>query len=108
MAQTNEAREKLVSFLDRHVFDPIINTSEDRFSNEREKSKFRDVLKSTKSEKSRFHERYPTARDVKKNYLSDLNSRTAQKKNAELRELHLPQLPQFKEEFLDLCDRLGV
>ena len=31
-----------------------------------------------------------------------------QKKNAELRELGLPQLPQFHDEFLDLCKRLGI
>lgn len=108
MTQRDDKREKLVAFLDRKAFDPIINTSEERYSSESEKAKFRDVLKSTKSEKTRFHERYATAKDVKDNYLSDLSSHTAKKKNAELSELGLPQLPQFRDEFLDLCDRLGV
>jgi hypothetical protein len=46
--------------------------------------------------------------DVKQNYLSDLNSQTARKKNAELKELGLPRLPELKDEFLHLCEELEV
>jgi len=45
---------------------------------------------------------------VKNNYLSDLNSSTAKKKNAELEELGLPTLPQLKDEFTQLCDELDI
>lgn len=107
MDQEENKREKLVSFLDQKAFDPILRRSEGEFA-DRYRHKFRDVYRSTENEKKRFHERYTTATEVKQNYLSDLNSRTAQKKNAELRELGLPQLPQFHDEFLELCKKLGI
>jgi hypothetical protein len=99
--------KQLVFFLDKKAFDPILNLNEGEFS-DRYRHKFRDVQKSTENEKRRFHQEYDTAEDVKKNYLIDLNSKTAQKKNAELHELGLPQLPQFRDEFLELCKKLGV
>ncbi len=68
----------------------------------------RDVVQSTENEKNRFHNDYRTAEDVKNNYSSDLNSQTAKKKNAELQALGLPTLPQFKDEFIRLCEALGV
>ncbi len=108
MAQNDDKKEKLVSFLDQKAFDPILNTSEDKYSSDSDKTKFRDVKRSTESEKRRFHDHYQSAQEVKNNYLSDLNSETAKKKNAELRDLGLPRLPQFRDDFLDLCDRLGV
>ncbi len=107
MAGDKEKKEKLVRFLDEKAFDPILRKSGDDFSGE-EKKKFEDVKKSTESEKRRFHEEYKSAREVKDNYLSDLSSKTAKKKNAELEELGLPRLPEFKEEFLNLCNELGV
>lgn len=108
MSQHDTKREQLLDFLDRKAFDPIINISEDKFHSQAERSKFRDVKRSTQSEKSRFHDNYKTAQQVKENYLSDLNSRTAGKKNAELKELGLPRLPELREQFLDLCSKLGV
>ncbi len=107
MDQDQKKREQLIAFLDQKAFDPILSRSEGEFA-DRYRHKFRDVYRSTENEKRRFHENYTTATEVKQNYLSDLNSRTAQKKNAELRELGLPQLPQFRNEFMDLCKKLGI
>lgn len=108
MATDKQKRSKLVSFLDEKAFDPILRASEDKYSSEDQKQKLEDVKKSTRSEKKRFHDDYGSASEVKENYLSDLNSRTAKKKNAELEELGLPTLPRFKTEFLDLCSELDV
>ena len=58
--------------------------------------------------KQRFHDKYRSAKEVKNNYLSDLSSQTAKKKNAELADLGLPRLPQLKDEFLELCEELEV
>lgn len=107
MANDRQKREKLVGFLDRKAFDPILKKSADQFSG-RQREKFEDVKKSTQSEKDRFHNQYKTAKDVKDNYLSDLNSHTAKKKNAELEDLGLPTLPQFKDAFTKLCDDMEV
>ncbi len=92
-----EKREKLVKFLDQKAFDPILSKSADDYPDENKKKKFQDVKKSTESEKNRFHNEYKTAAEVKDNYLSDLDSRTAKKKNAELKELGLPTLPDLKD-----------
>lgn len=100
-------RKNLIAFLDRNAFDPILSQSADRFSGH-DREMFEDVRRSTESEKRRFHDNYLTAKDVRDNYLSDLNSRAAQKKNHELEELGLPRLPQFRDEFMDLCDKLGL
>jgi hypothetical protein len=107
MAQKN-ARDELVQFLDEKVFDPILDKSEADFSSEDQKEKFRDVRRSTESEKHRFHDEYTSAQDVKDNYLSDLSSNTGKKKDEELEDLGLPKLPDVRDEFMELCDKLGV
>jgi hypothetical protein len=103
-----DAREELIGFLDRKVFDPILRRSRDSFRTDADKQKFDDVKRSTESEKRRFHEDYRSASDVRGNYLSDLTSEVGKRKSRELEELGLPTLPQVKDEFLDLCGRLGV
>lgn len=107
MNYKDNKREQLISFLDKKAFDPILNHNEGEFA-DRYRPIFRDVKRSTENEKKRFHDNYSTAQEVKKNYLSDLNSQTAKKKNDELRKLGLPQLPQFHDEFLNLCNKLGI
>ena len=102
-----ETKKKLLDFLDEKAFDPIINRDKGDYDSEDQKKKLEDVKRSTKSEKKRFHN-YDSPEEVKENYLNDLNSEPAQKINAELKDLSLPRLPQFKDDFLQLCDKLGV
>jgi hypothetical protein len=102
-----EKRQKLVRFLDDKAFDPILHKSANDYSG-KQRQKFEDVKRSTANEKKRFHDKYGTAEEVKRNYLSDLSSRTAKKKQKELDELRLPTLPEFRDEFLELCKKLGV
>jgi hypothetical protein len=65
------------------------------------------VKRRTESEKHLFHE-FQTAGEIKKNYLTDLDFRTAKKIDHELDELKLPSLTKVKEEFLRLCEKLRV
>lgn len=102
-----EKRERLIKFIDANAFDPILKRTPEDFTGDR-RAKFEDVRRSTEAEKRRFHEGYRTAKEVKDNYLSDLTSHTAKKKNEELEALGLPRLPQFKEKFLKLCEELEV
>ncbi len=106
MAQ-NGKRDELVRFLDEKVFDPILRASPDRFSGT-ERRRYEDVRRSTENEKHRYHDDYKTAQSVKENYLSDLGSETGKKKTAELESLHLPTLPQIHDDFLKLCEKLGI
>lgn len=102
-----EKKEKLLNFIETKAFNPILKKSEDDFSSDSKKKKFKDVKRSTENEKERFRN-YNSPEDIRDNYLSDLSSHTAKKKNAELKELGLPRLPDFKEEFLELCGKLDV
>jgi hypothetical protein len=107
MASDKEKKEKLIGFLNKKAFDPVLKASESRYENENQKKKLKDVKESTESEKKRFGE-YKSASEVKDQYLNDLNSSAAKKINRELSDLDLPQLPDLKEEFLELCEKLDV
>jgi hypothetical protein len=108
MAEEHNSRERLVEFLDRKVFDPILKASPDRYSSPDEKRTLEHVKRNTESEKKRFHDDYATAKDVIDNYLSDLSSRAGKRVDGDLEKLGLPKLPDFKEEFMKLSDELGV
>lgn len=107
MASDATRRRELLEFLNKNAFDPILKASENQYITEDKKEKLRDVQMSTEREKNRF-EHYQTAKDVKENYLSDLNSDSAKRINKELAKLHLPTLPELKDQFLGLCRILDV
>lgn len=94
-------KQELIRFLERHVFNPILHASPDRYS-EADRRKLKDVQDRTKSEQERFHE-YSSAREVIDNYKSDLHSSTAKRVNSELEKLRLPTLPSVKDDFLKLA-----
>lgn len=66
-----EKKRKLLDFLNKKAFDPIINKSKDDYDSETKKKKLEDVKRSTKSEKERF-QNYEDAEEVRDNYLADL------------------------------------
>jgi hypothetical protein len=108
MSQKNGTIKQLLDFLDKKAFNPILNKSEDDFKSEIEKRNFHHVRRSTQSEKERFHTRYHSAEEIKSNYLDDLNSSAAKKIDPIIESLGLPSLPQFRDEFIQLCNSLGV
>ncbi len=105
--EQDDKREKLLEFLNKKAFDPILEKSKDDYDSEDKKRKLEDVQQSTKNEKERFQQ-YDTPEEVRENYLSDLSSDAAEEINEELKDLDLPRLAQFKKEFLDLCKELDV
>jgi len=102
-----DKREELLKFIDKNAFDPILKASPKKLS-EKDKEKLEDVQRKTENEKKQFHNEYKTAEEVKKNYLSDVRSKAAAKVNKELEHLHLPTLPELKDEFMELCKKLDV
>jgi hypothetical protein len=103
-----DKREKLLDFLDQKAFDPVLRASPSAYRTEHERKMLEDVRQSTESEKRRFHDDYRSARDVRDNFMSDLHSQTGKRISQELDQLNLPSLPKLREEFLDLCNQLGV
>ena len=103
----DKKREELLKFLDKEVFDPILQALPEDYKSEDLIRKLHDVKRRTEREKHQFHE-FLTSEEVKKTYLSDLDFRSARKIDHELDELNLPSLPKVKDEFLGLCEYLGV
>jgi hypothetical protein len=102
-----DQRKQLINFINKKVFDPIINADPSKYD-DNDRKKLAEVQDKTKKEQRKFEKDYKTANEVKENYLSDVSSDSAQKVDRELRHLHLPTLPGHKDEFEDLCHRLGV
>lgn len=107
MASEEEKRARLIEFLDKMVFDPVLRADDSKYD-ENDRKKLADVKRSTENEKRRFHDDYRSAIAVKQNYLSDLSSQTAAKKNKELEDLGLPRMYQIRDDFLKLCDQIHV
>jgi hypothetical protein len=101
-------REELLRFLDRRAFKPVLRASPDDYASDADKELLEDMKRRTETEQERYHHRYKTAEEVRTNFLRDLSSEPAQRVHAELRRLSLPALPELKDEFLKLCDELGV
>lgn len=99
-------RKKLLDLLDKKAFDPVLNASESRYDSDDKKRKLKEVQESTRKEKERYHHNYKDPEDIKENFLADLNSDPARKVHADLKYLDLPQLPQFKKDFLELYEEL--
>lgn len=100
------AREKLIDFVTRHAFDPVLNASaEDR--SEAEKRKLDHVQKATRTEVERYRD-YGSAKEVVVNFKRDLDSEPARKVHAELKALGLPTVNDIRDEFESLAKELGV
>lgn len=102
----SDARAKLVSFLDQKAFEPVLKARAESYP-EAQRGKLEHVQRATASERERFYE-YESAQKVYEMFRDDLSSEPARKINRELRELHLPTLPDVREEFERLAKRLGV
>ena len=107
MPAKKDKREELLKFIDKNAFDPILKTSPKNLS-DKDREMLEDVQRKTENEKKQFHTEYKTVQEVKKNYLSDVRSKAAVKVNKELKHLGLPTLPDFKDEFMNLCNKLEV
>jgi len=68
------SKEELVQFLDRHVFDPILNASPEAHKSNQEDLKY--VQDRTRTEKERYH-KYGSANEVARMFKDDLNSENA-------------------------------
>jgi hypothetical protein len=107
MAADQNAREKLLRFLDQRAFDPILRASPDRYSGN-DKDKLEHVKDATERTKQRYHQDYTSAEEVCARFREDLSSSSAQRVQRELEELGLPTLHDIKDEFEALCRDLGV
>ena len=102
-----EKRRKLIDFIDDKVFNPVLNAKGDEYSKETQKM-LEEVQEKTRNEMKKFHNNYHSAKEVKEEYLSNTYSQAAKKVNKILKELKLPTLPEYKDEFNKLCNELDI
>jgi hypothetical protein len=102
----NDAKKELINFINKRLFDPIIKAKPGKFD-EKEQQEFDEVKRKTENEKKNF-EAYGSADEIKKNYLSNVRSKAAAKVNDQLKKFDLPTMPEHKDEFMQLCEKLGI
>jgi hypothetical protein len=100
------AKEKLVDFLDRRAFQPVLKADPEDLS-EGKRDKLRHAQRATEDARDRYHH-YESAEKVYQMYRDDLSSEAAEKVHRELRDLDLPTLHDIRDEFERLADEVGV
>jgi hypothetical protein len=103
-----DVRRRLLVILDRDLFDPILRTTREEIERTVDKHHFDDARKKVAEERQRYHDNCPTAADVKENFLRDLESRSSQRLNENLKSLGLPTYWDVRDEFLRFCQMHGL
>lgn len=101
-----DSRRKLVDFLDRRAFEPVLKADPSDYP-EGKHEKLNDVQEATRNERERF-QNYDSAEEVYRMYRDDLSSEPARRIHRELNDLGLPTLVDVQGEFEELASDLGV
>lgn len=102
-----EKQKKLLGFIDGKIFNPILKAKKSKYS-EKDQETLEEVQKKTEEEKKKFQKDYKNSKEIKSNYLSNVNSEPAKKLNKKIKSLDLPTMPEYKDEFQELCEELDV
>jgi hypothetical protein len=102
----NDPKQKLIGFLDRRAWRPILKASSKKYEGADAKRLDR-VQKKTESQRERYQS-YASAGEVLKRFRGDLSSQAAKKVDADLQALHLPTQADVADEFFQLAERLKV
>jgi hypothetical protein len=100
------AREKLLDWLERRAFNPVLRADPKDYPESRREA-LRRVQDKTAAERDRFRS-YGSASEVVVNFKRDLTSASAQKVHRDLEELGLPTLNALQSEFEALADSVGA
>lgn len=103
----SDARDRLIDFLDERAFDPVLEARPSGLD-EPERRMLDDVKSRVRGEKARYHDLFGTASEVRTHFLRDAREQSEGVVGRELSRLRLPRLAELKDEFLRLCDDLGV
>ena len=101
---TKDPKKQLVNFIDRKAFDKILHA---HAKDGKDADRLKELQEKTKKEQQKFHG-YDSAKEVKENFLDNVRSKPAKKVDRELKDYDLPTLPELKDEFMELCDKLDV
>lgn len=98
-----DPRQELLQFLDRKAFRPILDAS----AGGADQRALDDAQERTRRQRDRYRG-YGSAEEIRERFLDDIHSPAAVQVNRELERLGLPRFADLRDEFEQLCDRLGV
>ncbi len=106
MAGDEQAKDRLIRFLDRKAFNPVLKASP-KAGSAAESKKLEKLQQKTESQKQRYRS-YKSAGQIRQEFNDDLHSQQAKKVESDLKKLGLPTQKDVAEEFFRLADRLGI
>ena len=107
-ASKTSPREQLLRFLDGHVFQPTLSAQPETYVSVEDRKLLKSVQKRVHESRVRYVADYPTAVEIKNNFLADLNSKPGQALANDMWVLHLPRFEDVRKAFLALSQQLGV
>jgi len=99
-------KQKLIQFLERRVWNPVLRASSGRRS-ESERKRLERVQRKTETQRERYRG-YANAGEVRQEFDDDLRSQPAKRVASDLERLGLPTQREVADDFFALADRLGV
>jgi hypothetical protein len=100
--------EILLDFLDSRVFTPTAGADPGKYASAEDRKLLKSVKKRVAETRTRYLGSYATARDVKVNFAQDLQSKPGQALASDMLVLKLKRFEDVRQEFADLCQKLGV
>lgn len=101
-------KETLLDFLDRKVFDPVLEAMPEQYSSEYDQKMLFVVQEKVKGERKLFHSTVLTAQEIKNQYFRELYFEGRGEIGKVLEDLELPRFLQLREQFIDLCRGLKL
>ncbi len=102
------AREQLFRFLDDRVFQPALAAQPLAYSTADERRLLKSVQKRVHESRTRYVADYPSAADVKANFVQDLHSKPGQALASDMWQLKLARFEDVQPAFFVLCQQLGI
>jgi hypothetical protein len=102
------AREQLLRFLDDHVFQPALGAQPLAYTTAEDQKLLKAVQKRVHESRTRYVADYPSAADIKGNFIQDLHSKPGQALASDMWQLKLTRFEDIQPAFLALCHQLGV
>ena len=101
-------KEALLDFLDRKVFNPVLEAIPEQYSSEYDQRMLFAVQEKVKSERKLFHKTVLTPQEIKHQYFRHLYFEGKGEIGKELEDLELPRFLQLRGQFIDLCNGLQL
>jgi hypothetical protein len=108
MKLEEKKREALLEFLDKKVFNPVLEAIPELYSSERDRRMLNTVKEKVKVDRERFHESYLTAEAIRDQFFREIYFEVRGRIGKALEDLELPRFVQLRAQFIDLCDLLKL